>query len=532
MSKPVTDKNIDRRKRALDLTVLIAWATLFTLMPFAVSGIPLWHQLSSDAEWYAAVSAMTLDPHILTADQSFTPDAKPSGERLVQWVFVHITDGLGLSLLQGSIVVSYASLIVFVCGIYMLTRYALGNSRYAFMVASFTVIPIHVLGGTTFGFQALGFLPRDFALSFLPIVLLLYCYAIRQPTPLYLILTYFVCGMLTNLYVLLFPHLFVTLLLAEVIRTHRIGWIYVVYGGAFGLGAVPAIVDVLGRVSAPTPIDLAIMQLRHSYMMVGPFMESIGRYLRRFIIYTVVVATLWFLVRRYGTDEEKDALRPWFSIVAGAFIIAVIGVYIESTTVHAKYFLSRTSLFLTLGAMMICCVGVEVTCRQWMGTRARAVAMAVVAGIFLLQSNLPSVYRLLRDSHATSEQRQRFLTAVERLKVISGIHDVVLAPSEIQMDMAASLRTYALRPIYVSEKDGGVSMLDGERGRKWLKRYRTLQEVLSSSDAGPLLRLMRDERIAYAFLPETSPPAQDKAIQPYVVANAEGFLIVRAVSTP
>lgn len=519
-------------RAVISLLILIAWALLFSFLPLFVASVPLRYQLSSDAEWYAAAMAATQVPSLLTDEHGFPLDIRPAGEVMIHKLLAEATHVIKIDLLQWSVALSFGALVLFVCGVYVLVRYALESSRPAFLVAFFSVIPVHALGGTTFGFQALGFLPRDLALAVAVYLLVLYVYALRQRSMSYLAGTFFVCGLLANGYVLLFVHLFTVLLLAEVIRTRKLVWIHVGYAVMFLLGAAPAIVEMIGKTSAWTPIDLEIMRLRHDYMMAFPLAQALSRYLRRFVVYASLMMILWYTVRRNGTDEEKQMLRPWFAIAGSSFILAIIGAYVESTTVYAKYQFSRVSVFFILAAMIICCVGLDVVCRKW-GKRRRAVlAMTATSLIFLAQSNVPSVYRFLRDDYVNREQKQRFIAAAERLKSITSTQDVVLAPSEIERDMAASLRTYALRPIYVSYKDGGISLVDGQRGRKWLERYQTLQEVLSSSDAGPLLRLMRGAHIAYAFLPVNFPPAQDEAIRPYVVANAEGFLIVRAVSTP
>src|SRR6185436_8137131 len=175
-----------------------------------------------------------------------------------------------------------------------------------------------------------------------------------------------------------------------------------------------------------------------------------------------------------GSDADRRRLEPWFAISAAAFVFAVAGVVVETTTVQMKFLISRTSMFMMLAAMPIVCVGLDVIARRIDGRTAARTAVALMILFFLGQSNVPSIYRFLRDSRAQRTERRQFLAAAERVKALTPRDAVIAAPSPEENDLAASLRTYATRASYVTYKDGGISLVDGERARRWLTRYRTL----------------------------------------------------------
>jgi hypothetical protein len=162
---------------------------------------------------------------------------------------------------------------------------------------------------------------------------------------------------------------------------------------------------------------------------------------------------------------------------------------------------------------------------------APRLGLVAAAVVFLAQSNLPTVYRQLRDGRAHRDDRRRFLAAVERVRELTPIDAIIAAPSPEADDLAATLRTYAQRAVYVTYKDGGVSILDGARARKWLADYRRQQRAYVCRRPGAFVQFMRDEGIDYALVPEGALPAGDPGLQAAVIDRPDGFLIVRVNRT-
>jgi hypothetical protein len=308
------------------------------------------------------------------------------------------------------------------------------------------------------------------------------------------------CGLVGNFYILVFSHLFATLWVAEVFRAHGIRWRHLAYAALFAAGALPTFLATFSALTAAAPLDIAVMRLRHPYMMIFPLGPALATTLRRVLIYSVVTPVLAWVAARHGNDAERRGLQRWMPVLAGAAAVSVAGIIIENTTTLWPYHISRASVFFILAAMMVCAVGLEAAARLVAASWARPLAAVCLLGLLLVQSNLPSVYRHLRDLRDSRLERQNLLAAAAWLRNNTTDADRLLAPTSVDQDLALTLRAYALRPIYVSFKDGGISMLDGEAGQDWYRRLQRQQDALRSPDSGALVKLMRQERVRYAVL--------------------------------
>ena len=504
-----------------DVPALVVAAVLFSLLPGLVSGIPLHRQLLSDAEFYAVVANKVLQPALYPRDQSFDFSPIPAGELAVHAALVKTGQTLHLETFVWSVAQSIASLCLFIVGVYVLMRASLQRRADALLVAAALIVPVHTLGGTTLGFQALGFLPRDLALAFVPWILLGFLKADTKPG--WLLGIAAACGLLTNYYIGLFPHVCATLLLADAIRSRRIRAVQILAGLIFLALAAPTLIGVLATNATPVPRD--ILRERLGYLMAWPLPDAIARYLRRFLIDVAVVGAAWFTTRR--AFDDRRTLAPWFAIAAAALPLSIVGVYLETATPHVRYLLSRTSLLLMLAAMPIVCVAARGFVRRLSPGFASTAGLVLAGAFFLIQSNVPSIYRFLRNARDNRVQWQQFLDASDRLRSISQIDALVLAPSSESNDLAASLRLYGQRSVFVAYKDGGIAIADGDRALRWRERYKMLQRAIDATDASELTTLMRREGIDYALVPDRSPIAGDVALRTAIADRPPGFVIVR-----
>jgi hypothetical protein len=113
----------------------------------------------------------------------------------------------------------------------------------------------------------------------------------------------------------------------------------------------------------------------------------------------------------------------------------------------------------------------------------------------------------VRQIERTRDERNELLTVAQRLQEKSRPNELFIAPSTESSDTAAMLRVYAARPTFVCYKDGGVALVDGARGRRWLEMQSELNEALSSPDAVTLLRWMQARHVTLAVLPREAPSA-------------------------
>ena len=505
----------------------MGWAVLFSMFPRFFWNLPLRYLLSSDAEFYINFIQMYLDPHIFVRDEMLRQVVWPVGTRFLFQYLSYIARLINIDLLQWSIDLSFISIALFLLGLYWLLRYSLKSNMFAFIITFFSVIPVHVLGGTTYGFQALGFLPRDLALGLSMYVLLLYFHALKRGKPIFLQLCFLVLGILANGYPLLFFHFFVILLFAEMIRVRTLSTSLFVYAGLFLAASAPAWLDMIINYSPATPIDIHLLRLRVGYMMASPIIGALTQYLRRFILYFVFIMAIYWPVSRWASENERRILKPWLVIAASSFLIAVVGVIVETLTPFAKYVISRTSIWFTLSAMVITCLGLRIIFNRYFPRHALWLTVVAASTIFIGQSNLPSVYRYLRDGYENREQRFAFHMAVEELIAVSNQDDLVMAPSDEMNDIAASLRTYSRRSVYVTYKDGGIVVIDGELARRWYNRYQEAQSIFNSHDSGRLLNFMAQEDIDFAFIPADYYASSDPALVDHVAARTEHYLIIR-----
>jgi hypothetical protein len=516
------------RHPLLHIVIIIGGGISFSMLPRLVTKMPLHALLSSDAEVYATFMQIVQNPEVFARDDMLRQfELAPAGMRFLFQFLIKMAEILNVEILQWSIWVSFLSLILFLLGLYWLLYYWLENKLYAFVITFFSIIPVHVLGGTTYGFQALGFLPRDLALAVHIFVLLVYFQGLKRDSNVLIGISFLAMGILANAYPLLFFQLFAMLLFSELIRTRVLSKSLFVYAGLFLAGSAPAWIEIIFALPTAAPIDSELLRLRLGYMMAYPLDYAIFRYLRRVILYFGLMVLLYWPLSRWASNSDRRIIKPWKAIIVSSFVISVFGIVIETFTPYAKYSFSRASIWFTLSAMVIACIGLRIVFYKFFPRHSLWLTVVTISIIFAGQSNLPSIYRYLRDGYETREQRLAFHAAVGELKTLSGQDSLIVAPSTEMNDIAASLRTYSLRSVYVSYKDGGVAVNDGELARKWYNRYKEAQSMFDSRDSGYLLDLMVREDIDFAFVPANYYADSDPILDGRLVYQGEQYIIIQ-----
>lgn len=513
----------------LHIICILIFAGILNFLPFFVSGIPLNRQLLSDAEQRLALWQDAVTPGIFGNDRILDASLKtlPPSERLVSSFFVSLSSFLHVDIFTLSVALSFVSLAVFLCGLYFLLYTSLKNRFFAFFIAFFCVIPVHCLSGDTLGFQALGFLPRDLASGIAVFILTAYFKAVNQGSQKLRLTSFFLLGLSANFYLPLFFSLFLTLLLAEIIRIRRVTPAVFYHGVSFLLGALPVFCALIFKKTAVTPVDAGLLRLYYNYMMVYPFSTGVIKYLRRFLVYAVLVPFFYFVVMRRPPSRDRDLLFPWYAVNLASFLLSLAGILIETFTTEARYFISRSSNWFMLSSMVIVLCGLNGFFREHKVRRPVFWTILVAGTLFLAQSNAVTIVRFLRTARAQREQRMDFFTAVDKLKQNSSPGDIVLTPSNEMPDIGTSVRTYAWRPLYVCYKYGGVAILDGGIARQWYFRHTRVRELFDHFTAASLFKLMRDEEIRFAFFPSEYYRAEEKALKKYLIAQTLYYAIVK-----
>jgi hypothetical protein len=356
-------------------------------------------------------------------------------------------------------------------------------------------------------------------------MLALYVYAVQKNDRRWIAATFFLCGLCANYYSICFVHLVATLGLAEVLRQRKLPLFSFACALLFLVAAAPALRDLFSKAGTWAPVDLEIMRKRNSFMLASPFLASLTRYLRVFIVQTLLTILAGWVIHRYGDKKIKSQWKVWFPILLASFGIAVVGLVLEAQTQYMRFFFSRTSLFFTVGSMIFTVAGLDTFFRAKHLAHTTVWVVLLSTSIFLIQSRAVGTWKYLRDLRNNREQKEDFFRAIDTLQQTTPPSALILAPSPEMADLAASLRTYANREIYVSYKDGGVSLVDGARARNWLARYLKQENTLASKNPARFAQFMKDEGIDYAFLPSslaaslTSHPSLSK------IASSTGFEI-------
>lgn len=491
---------ISAKRHALFLTIIFLTAAIFNALPWLLSGIPLSGQLSSDAEnhiehWYEY--SKYYDGNFLQ-DKFFQYDIRPAGDLFVDKIFVHIGESLGIKLPIWSVIISIIALGLFLSGAYAVSFFALNDAFLALIVGLGSIIPTHALGGTSWGFLTLGYLPRELAIGFALWLLLLFLYGKRQNIAWMPFAIFFAIGIFANWYPILFFHLAIVLVVADIIQNRRISKEHILYCILFTVGAFFAIFDVISKAKETIVPDLSIVHIRLGYMYISSFTYGVLRYLRRVIIYAVWIPGLILFSKKFLKEKVKENLSFWLALWISAGIIMTIGVLLEQFTVYAKFWFSKTSLFFIFASMIITSAMLARAFENFFPShRLKKVILAsLLLIIFIGQSSIPTIYRSISSTVKNVSSEKSFREALNVLSLHTTSKDIILANTSY----SNKVRAYALRSVYSSWKDGGVSVLDGRRGKEWYERFIKTNEVFQTNDLNTIIEFSRKNGISVILL--------------------------------
>lgn len=481
------------------LALLFLFAFLVNSAPLILTGIPLSFQLSSDAELHVAHwrDLSSKESGIFETDAMFQKDTRPAGELLIDQKLVRMGEFFGWDVIDWSIAVSAVALLVFLSGVYAVVAYTLQDAFLGFVVALGSVIPAYVLGGFYWGIAALGFLPRELTLAIAVWLLFGYFFGVREKREGIVTGVFVLAGLLANWYPVLFFHFAFMLFVAEIIRTRRLAWRNLANVAVFFLAAAFAVFDVLKKSGMVTPPDLDILHFRFGYMLLSPWQYAVFRYLRRFIVYGVMVGASMFAAKRILDGEERRPLQEWYAILISAGIFSIIGILLEYFTPYTRFLFSRISVWFTFAAMVILAYLISEFFKRIPAITWKKTALfAVLMGIFILQSAIPTFYRNIRDLREHREDQLFQKAMFEKIPEVVPQDALVLADPKI----ANKIRAYGSRGTYVSWKEGGIALLDGAGGREWADQLRRTAAAFETRDFKTLAGFATEHRIRYLLI--------------------------------
>ncbi len=511
---------IHSRKKShfLVLSILFFVAIFYNFLPQAFSGISLSQQLSSDAEYHIVhwqkYAKKYEDNYI--KDFSFNLDIRPSGELFFDHLFVRIADSFSIKNENLSIFISVLALGIFLSGVYALSYFVLQDAFLGFIISLGSIIPTFALGGATWGFSTLGYIPKELALSFIIWLLFLFLYGKKYHILKLNYLVFLIAGLLANWYPVGFFHFIAVLLFTDVILERKILKEHLFYTALFMGGAGFAIFDVLSKASATTPPDLGILHIRYVYMLLSPLSYGIFHYLRRVILYLVWICFLFFIHKRFLKEKERGDLSFWSALFVSSGVLMTLGIFIEQYTIYAKFLFSRTSVYFILASMLISTIVLLDVSTKYL---PKKLPKKLVLGLFLfilffIQSSIPSVYRSLRNLSHTKDQQKTFLAAIETLRQHTSSTALILAEGKY----SNQIRAYGGRAVYSSWKDGGITLLDGTAGRKWYERFLDNERILHTAHITQMVQFSKEQGISAIFVKKDQVPDLEGTF-PYIKAG-------------
>lgn len=503
------------------LTIIFSAALLVNFTPSIITNIPLKNQLSSDAELHATHwrEFSANEGNNFANDEMFKKDTRPRGELFVNKLLVRLGEWSKVGLLEWSALVSGLSLIIFLSGVYFVVAYSLKNSWLGFLVALGSIIPAFSLGGSTWGFLAQGFLPRELALGIAAWIILIYFYGLEKNHIWASRSVFLLSGIFSNWYPVLFFHFAAIVFVAEIIRLKSIKKELLIYGLLYAAGASFALIDIFIKSAQTAPIDLEVFRFRFRYMLLSSFEYTFLRYLRRFLIYAAVVAGLFIFSKKTLNRDELRPLSPWYAIWLSAALISLIGIVLENFTTFARFLFSRASVWFLFASMTI----IAYTIHKIYEKRVKnnfllsAILATGILLIFIGQSAIPSIYRQLRDLKANAANYNNYITLLENLKEATPNDAIILAPPRD----ANKIRAYGSRGTYVSWKEGGITLLDGKSGREWFERLHEVEAVFGQKNLEALQKYAQAKNIRYIIYntDEVSTDKQQSTLLPVLLKS-------------
>lgn len=500
-------------------------AFCITLLPFFAMRIPPSQMLSSDAEWYVAHWEKLAQPDLFKSDVVFSLQTTQPYIDFWGQCSNFISKTLHITLLQWTITFSFIVLLVFLVGLYVLLRICLHDSLLPFIITLISIIPVHQLGGTTFGFPPSGFLPRDIALalSFLPIIY--FIRTLQTKNTYHMNAVFFCIGALGNLYPLLFFHLGLLLILTHIIIRRGFDGTVFINGLSFLIGAFPTLAHTLSIVINRYQLDTFIYQRYYHYMLPGFFTYDFFQYIRRSVFSLFIITILYIFIFRKAKGNEKLSGRIWYAMAFISSIFMIFGIIVEHSPVYAEYLLSRYSIWLTLSSLIIMGLAVRILIVH-LDVRRRTFVYGILAFVLILQSNAPTTYRTFTEAYKNRANIISTYLSLQDLEKNTSPQDVIVAPVDEYDDIAQKIRAYSRRSVYIAYKDGAFSMGNGEIAQIWAKRTAVISKVFQTKNPAALLSFMKSENIQYAFVPVRYYDPRDILLQSRTIRTND-YLIIK-----
>ena len=160
----------------------------------------------------------------------------------------------------------------------------------------------------------------------------------------------------------------------------------------------------------------------------------------------------------------------------------MVGVAVEIfAPEYMKFLLSRISVWFYLASMVIVAyTGYEIFIAKFGRSIKNTIVFSVLMlGLLLGQTSILSTYTGIRDFKKDVDSYKQYLATILELKKLVPLGQIILSnPSK----EASAIRAYGGYGVYVSWKDGNVSLVDGNAATKWFARYNETAKIFSQKN--------------------------------------------------
>ena len=292
---------------------------------------------------------------------------------------------------------------------------------------------------------------------------------------------FLIAGLFSNWYPIVFFHYALLILTVEVIRARSIKKEHILYGLLFLAAAPVALYDLFIKSAGFSAPDIEMIYNHYTWVLhSGEYLFV--HYLRKQIIYAVIIAALWYIYRRILKKEYSHSVLLWYAIWWSALAWSLIGVGIEIfAPSYMKYLLSRVSVWFYLASMIIIAhTGYEIYFSKFNRSVKNITLFSLLLVVLLLgQTSLYSAYGGIRNFQKNAQDYKQYLSVLTGLKNVIPPGSIILSNPDKRASM---IRAYGGYGVYVSWKDGNVTIADGDAAKKWFARYKETASVFSQKD--------------------------------------------------
>lgn len=458
--------------------------------------------LSSDAEAWVYNTYQEQNQTEVGTESEFQQSIKNSYVRLFSKAITITSQIFGLTIFATSISMSCLVSITFGLLSFKISRLYL-PFNFSVIFCAICLFETHVLGGTTLGCNPLGLLPRELAqciavgimlyrlkvidknlktsslnlgIIYTSVAVLFYIYP-PQGLGLFLIIASFdvyIYSKLSSLKEILLPLLIFFCIIYPLAVSFAIGH------------------------KSSNNLNLEILKQRNSFMMITGFDLNTLLYLRRFVVQTIALIVIGFFIYKKNqalNPKEKNIIFPLTVI---SFLYSIFGILIEQNPKYLTFFISRASIFYTFFFYLIFLIFLQKI--QLKSALLKNISLVLLILFMILNTNLVGFIRQVCVENLRKKETQSFFRIIDYFKCKKFEKSLFIVEYSNSFDLAATFRTYSKKTVYVCDKEGGISLVDGKKAKIWADKVINQQLIFSEQNIERKIARAKDIKANYLII--------------------------------